>query len=252
MRKNTSVLLTIGLSTLILMLLISIVLVVNEIISDSVQVFDIANFMCTLVFSLIACAFSTVELVKLNKSEKDEYNKKEYSHKVKSELKSFVEDRMNKIINVQIPYGVCDDYPTYTDLELNELRSKFMDMYEGEQSIKIAEKQILDYLESLREIMDEVIKKGKYLSSSVVEFAFYIKNDVDKINAVYMEFLRASGVLYWTLLKINEMTELNELEKFEKLYNEGSQVCMTFDVLWKKRQSNSEWFKSFYESLLEE
>ena len=211
---------------LAIMLALTVYFVIKTL-QGSIKVFDLANFLSSLIFSCVALGFTIYEFAKQTMRE---MQVKQMEEKVKEMLEEKAE-KLNALKQVNAT-DIIPDFPTYSDLKLGrmcELYDEFHTTFlkESRSTIKV-------YLEESQDMVDMILKRGEYLPSAVVVQAVSLSEQLTRLHEEFIEFQEISGVHYWQIFMAGKVKAgtTEETEMCKTLYKTGTDVCIGFNKLY--------------------
>jgi len=209
----------------------------------TIQVFDFANFLCTVVFSLAALGISIWELCRNRTKDKR-------MEIVRKNLTEVIDGKKEEIeaISQVCATDIIPDFPTYSNLPLDRL-CKLYDEFHFKYS-QTATKAMEDYLKSEKAALAIVIRKGEYLPESVIAMTISMIESVDRIYGELTHFKEIGTVHFWKI-HVAEFSKCDEEKETlrKELYVEGNELCIAFNKLYADVLQNLEWFEVLCESM---
>lgn len=215
---------------------------------NEIQVFDLTNFLCTFLFSLIAILFSGAEMVRQKKEEKQEKKKQEVLAQLRKLTALSIEKRMDVIRKIQ-PVGFGEklkkhqeagDHVTYSDLSLAEMKKLFESFYYAKNglapySFHMAVQTFASYTQEAKYIIDMILQLGVDLPFTMGAAAISLDEEIGRIRDELVVFEDMIERNNWTVLIIedeeNSIFGRNEWEKRKYLYEECCGVYLAFNRL---------------------
>ena len=222
---------------------------------DGIKVFDLANFLCTTVFSLAAIGISVIELVKAQKAEAEEKKKEARICGLKNALGESVRAKIGEVKSIRQIYAteVIFDSPTYSDLPLKRMAELFKEFHTGidengdpaEFGINKAVNAVEAYINAVRDVLCHIIAHGEILPDATSAMTVSLYENVERISNELIRFDRLRAINLWTVLNIckNDVYGETEKAKCKYLYDESSNLCMLFDELLARVESSNIWLE---------